>query len=124
MLGSELLSGGREEGEVSINTSDTTWMLTSTLLIPLMCLPGLTLFYGGIVRSKNVLSIFVQGFAMAGVISLLWVAFGYAVAAGSTDMMGAFLIGSIPPVVCYLAATKLKPTYNYDDSLDVFGGRC
>jgi Amt family ammonium transporter len=57
-------------------------MLTSSLLVLLMCLPGLALFYGGLVRAKNVLSIFVQCFAMAGVMSLLWVAFGYALAAG------------------------------------------
>lgn len=67
----------------TIDTGDTAWMLTSSLLVLLMCLPGLALFYGGLVRAKNVLSIFVQCFAMAGVMSLLWVAFGYAVAAGA-----------------------------------------
>lgn len=67
----------------TIDTGDTAWMLTSSLLVLLMCLPGLALFYGGLVRAKNVLSIFVQCFAMAGVMSLLWVAFGYAMAAGS-----------------------------------------
>mgnify|MGYP002281108687 FL=1 len=66
-----------------INTGDTAWMLTSTVLVLMMCLPGLALFYGGLVRAKNVLSIFVQCFAMAGVMSILWVAFGYAIAAGS-----------------------------------------
>ncbi|NWK55426.1 ammonium transporter [Verrucomicrobiaceae bacterium N1E253] len=70
------------EAEASIDSGDTAWMLTSTLLVLMMCLPGLALFYGGLVRAKNVLSIFVQCFAMAGVMSLLWVAFGYAVAAG------------------------------------------
>ncbi len=70
-------------GEDTLDTGDTAWMLTSTVLVLLMCLPGLALFYGGLVRSKNVLSIFVQCFAMAGVMSILWVVFGYAVAAGS-----------------------------------------
>ncbi len=65
-----------------LDTGDTAWMLTSSLLVLLMCLPGLALFYGGLVRAKNVLSIFVQCFAMAGVMSLIWVAFGYALAAG------------------------------------------
>ncbi|QQL45517.1 ammonium transporter [Sulfuriroseicoccus oceanibius] len=65
-----------------IDSGDTAWMLTATLLVLMMCLPGLALFYGGLVRAKNVLSIFVQCFAMAGIMSLLWVAFGYAVAAG------------------------------------------
>ena len=67
----------------ALDTGDTAWMLTSTVLVLLMCLPGLALFYGGLVRSKNVLSIFVQCFALAGVMSIIWVAFGYAVAAGS-----------------------------------------
>ena len=66
----------------SIDTGDTAWMLTSTLLVLMMCLPGLALFYGGLVRAKSTLSIFVQCFAMAGVMSILWVIFGYAVAAG------------------------------------------
>lgn len=67
------------------DTGDTAWMLTSTVLVLLMTLPGLALFYGGLVRSKNILSILVQCFAMAGIMSLLWVAFGYAVAAGASD---------------------------------------
>jgi len=66
----------------TINTGDTAWMLTASLLVLMMCLPGLALFYGGLVRAKNVLSIFVQCFAMAGIMSLLWVIFGYAMAAG------------------------------------------
>ena len=67
-----------------MNSGDTAWMLTSSLLVLLMCLPGLVLFYGGLVRGKNVLSIFVQCFTLAGVMSLLWVAFGYALATGET----------------------------------------
>lgn len=70
-------------GEDTLDTGDTAWMLTSTVLVLMMCLPGLALFYGGLVRAKSTLSIFVQCFAMAGVMSILWVAFGYAVAAGS-----------------------------------------
>lgn len=66
----------------AIDTGDTAWMLVSSLLVLMMCLPGLALFYGGLVRAKNVLSVFVQCFAMAGVMSLLWVIFGYAMAAG------------------------------------------
>ena len=90
VLASSVLSYGQEAGEASINTGDTAWMLTSTLLVLLMCLPGLALFYGGLVRSKNTLSIFVQCFAMAGVMSLLWVVFGYAVAAGGGEGSNAY----------------------------------
>lgn len=81
LLGSASVASAADEAPV-IDTGDTAWMLTSTLLVLLMCLPGLALFYGGLVRAKNVLSIFVQCFAMAGVMSLLWVIFGYAMAAG------------------------------------------
>lgn len=82
LLASSSFLFGQETEVVTLDTGDTAWMLTSTLLVLLMCLPGLALFYGGLVRSKNVLSIFVQCFAMAGIMSLLWVVFGYAVAAG------------------------------------------
>ncbi|MCP5534800.1 MAG: ammonium transporter [Akkermansiaceae bacterium] len=83
MLGSSYALAGAGEEAPTLDTGDTAWMLTSTVLVLLMCLPGLALFYGGLVRSKNVLSLFVQCFAMAGVMSVLWVVFGYAVAAGS-----------------------------------------
>ena len=67
----------------SIDSGDTAWMLTSTVLVLLMCIPGLILFYGGLVRSKNVLSIMVQCFALCGVMALVWVLFGYAIASGN-----------------------------------------
>lgn len=86
LLGALLLSQpAMAGGDADLNSGDTAWMLVSALLVLMMCLPGLALFYGGLVRSKNVLSIFVQCFAMAGVMSLLWVVFGYAVATGDTQ---------------------------------------
>ena len=60
-----------------INGADTAWVLTSTALVLLMTLPGLALFYGGLVRSKNVLSVLAQCFAITAVVSILWFAFGY-----------------------------------------------
>ncbi|BDS06363.1 ammonium transporter [Oceaniferula spumae] len=80
MAGTSLASA--QDEAPAIDSGDTAWMLTSTLLVLMMCLPGLALFYGGLVRAKNVLSIFVQCFAMAGIMSLIWVVFGYAMAAG------------------------------------------
>ncbi len=59
---------------------DTTWMLVSTILVILMTIPGLALFYGGLVRSKNILSILMQVFTGFCVISLLWVVYGYSLA--------------------------------------------
>ncbi len=59
--------------EDGINTGDTAWMLTATALVLFMTLPGLALFYGGLVRAKNVLSVLMQCFAITCVVSLLWV---------------------------------------------------
>lgn len=67
----------------AINGADTAWMIVATALVLFMTLPGLALFYGGLVRSKNVLSIFVQCFALAGVMSLLWMLYGYSLAFGN-----------------------------------------
>lgn len=60
-----------------INSGDNAWMLTSTALVIMMSLPGLALFYGGIVRKKNVLSVFAQIFAIAGIASIAWWAVGF-----------------------------------------------
>ncbi|BCH22295.1 ammonium transporter [Mesorhizobium sp. L-8-3] len=59
---------------------DTAWMLVSTILVILMTIPGLALFYGGLVRAKNVLSVLMQVFAGFAMIALLWVAYGYSLA--------------------------------------------
>ena len=72
---------------------DTAWMIVATSLVLFMTLPGLSLFYGGLVRSKNVLSVLVQCLAMAGVMSLLWVAYGYSLAFGDGGSLQA-IIGS------------------------------
>ena len=66
--------------DASLDSGNSAWILTSTALVLFMTLPGLALFYGGLVRSKNVLSILMQCFAIAGISSLLWFAFGYSLA--------------------------------------------
>jgi Amt family ammonium transporter len=63
-----------------LDSGSTAWMLTATALVLLMTLPGLALFYGGLVRSRNVLSVLMQCFALCCVVSLIWVAFGYSLA--------------------------------------------
>jgi Amt family ammonium transporter len=63
-----------------VDKGDTTWMLVSTILVIMMTIPGLALFYGGLVRSKNVLSILVQVFAGFSMIAILWVVYGYSLA--------------------------------------------
>ncbi|MEO5332127.1 MAG: ammonium transporter [Magnetococcus sp. YQC-5] len=63
-----------------LNTGDTAWMLTSTALVLFMTLPGLALFYGGMVRTKNILSIFMQCFAITALVTVLWSLYGYSLA--------------------------------------------
>src|ERR1700733_10995771 len=78
-----------------INAGDTAWMLTSTALVFFM-MPGLALFYGGLVGAKNVIATMVQSFVAIGVISLLWVILGYSLAFGA-DHRG--VIGSLQNVL-------------------------
>lgn len=63
-----------------VNSGDTAWMLTSTALVLLMTIPGLALFYAGMVRTKNVLSVMMQCFAVTSLVTLLWTLFGYSLA--------------------------------------------
>jgi Amt family ammonium transporter len=64
----------------SLNGADTAWMMTSTALVLLMTLPGIALFYGGMVRKKNVLNTMASVVAVAALVSLLWFAVGYSLA--------------------------------------------
>jgi Amt family ammonium transporter len=77
-----LLAPGQAFAEDTLNSGDTAWMLTSSLLVLLMTLPGLALFYGGLVRTKNLLSVLMQCLISAGAIGVLWVLVGYSLAFG------------------------------------------
>lgn len=78
-------------GETS--SANTAWILTATALVLFMTIPGLSMFYAGLVRSKNVLSIFMQCFALTCLISLLWFSVGYTIAFGSADVAQGKWIG-------------------------------
>ena len=65
------------DGPPAPDKGDTAWMMTSTLLLILMTIPGLALFYGGMVRSKNVLSVLMQVFIIFCLATVLWVVYGY-----------------------------------------------
>lgn len=65
-----------------MNGADTAWIIVATALVLFMTLPGLALFYGGLVRSRNVLSVFMHNYAIACLMSVLWLAFGYSIAFG------------------------------------------
>jgi ammonium transporter, Amt family len=74
-----------------VDKGDVAWMLTSTLLVLLMTVPGLALFYGGLVRSKNVLSVLMQVMTVFSLLLLLWVAYGYSLAfSGGGAVIGNF----------------------------------
>ena len=75
----------------ALDSGDTAWMLTSTALVLFMTLPGLALFYAGLVRSRNVLSVVMQCFAIACMVSVIWVVCGYSLAFG--DSVGGYVGG-------------------------------
>jgi ammonium transporter, Amt family len=79
--------------EPKLDTGDTAWMLMSTALVLLMTLPGLALFYGGMVRKKNVLSVVMQSFAVACLMSVLWMIIGYSLAFSDGGSANAFIGG-------------------------------
>ena len=66
-----------------LDSGHTAWMIVATLLVFMMTIPGIALFYGGLVRQKNMLGLVMQSLAIAGVVSILWVAFGYSLAFGT-----------------------------------------
>src|SRR5260221_1043562 len=87
--------------EPTVNKGDNAWMLTSTVLVLLMTIPGLALFYGGLVRSKNMLSVLMQVFYCVCIVTLIWALYGYSLAfTGGSDFIGgfskAFLMGVTP----------------------------
>jgi ammonium transporter, Amt family len=84
------------------NAADTAWMLTATALVLLMTLPGLALFYGGLVREKNVLSVLMQCFAITALVSILWLIAGYSIGFGDggssqswTGGLGKFFLAGV-----------------------------
>ena len=76
------LAEDRAAKPVAIDTGDTAWVLAATALVLLMTVPGLALFYGGLVRAKNVLNVLMQCFIAAGVIGVVWILVGYSLAFG------------------------------------------
>jgi Amt family ammonium transporter len=77
--------------EPKVDSGDTAWMLTSTLLVILMTIPGLALFYGGLARSKNMLSVLVQVFVIFSLVSILWAIYGYSLTfSGEGSFYGGF----------------------------------
>jgi Amt family ammonium transporter len=76
-------ASAEEAAPPAVDSGDTAWVITASALVLLMTLPGLALFYGGLVRAKNVLNVFMQCFIAAGVVGVLWVLVGYSLAFGT-----------------------------------------
>lgn len=77
----------------TLDSGNTAWIIVATVLVMMMTIPGLALFYGGLVRQKNVLSIIMQCLVITGIISILWVAFGYSWVFGTSFMDSGSAIG-------------------------------
>ena len=77
----------------AVDSGDTAWVLTSTALVLFMTIPGLSLFYAGLVRSKNALSVLMQCFAITCMVSILWLVYGYSLAFGDGGGAQAFIGG-------------------------------
>ena len=78
-----------------LDSGNTAWLIVATVLVLLMSIPGIALFYGGLVRQKNVLSVIMQTMFIVGVVSILWVAFGYSWAFGTGFMESGNPLGAV-----------------------------
>jgi len=95
-----------------ISAGNTAWMIVATALVMLMTIPGLALFYGGLVRSKNILNVLMQCFILTAVISLEWVAFGYSNAFGSsTGALAPYIGGFDWAFLKGIKITDVSPYY-------------
>ena len=96
-----LFGGAVAFGSETLDSGDSAWILTSTALVLFMTLPGLALFYGGLVRANNVLSVLLQCFAIACLVTILWLVVGYSLAFG--DSLG--VVGDLSKFL-YSGVTK------------------
>ena len=91
--GIAMLAGPAMAQDTALDTGDTAWMLTATALVLLMTIPGLALFYGGMVRKKNVLTMVMQSFAVCCLSTVLWMVIGYSIAFSDGGAANAFVGG-------------------------------
>lgn len=84
---SPALHNGCSAASMVLDKGNTTWIMVAGMFVMLMCIPGLAMFYGGFIRSKNVLSVFAQMLSSTGFIGVLWGGYGYSLAVDTTGMM-------------------------------------
>jgi Amt family ammonium transporter len=92
----------------TLNTANTAWLLTSSVLVLFMTIPGLALFYGGLVRTKNVLSVLMQCFAITCMVSIVWVLFAYSLAFGDGGESNAWIGGMAKALMAGIGVDTLK----------------
>ncbi len=108
---------------IILDTGNTAWMIVATLLVLLMTIPGIALFYGGLVRQKNVLSIIMQCMLIVCAVTIIWVAFGYSFVFGTSLMDSgsawSFLIGGFDKVLLKGITTSSLSTGNIPEIIFV-----
>ncbi len=113
---------------VVVEKGDVAWMMLSTLLVIMMAIPGLALFYGGLVRTKNMLSVLMQVMVVFSLIAVLWAAYGYSLAFGGeglfiADLSKAFLLGVTPDSLADTFTDNVKiPEYIFIAFQATFAG--
>ena len=113
---------------IILDTGNTAWMIVATLLVLLMTIPGIALFYGGLVRQKNVLSIIMQCMLIVCAVTIIWIAFGYSFVFG-TDLMESgsrwgFLIGGFDKVLLNGITTGSLSAGNIPELIFVCSSAC
>jgi len=97
--------------EKAVHGGDIAWMSISTVLVLLMTVPGLALFYGGLVRTKNMLSMLTQVFAISAVVCIIWVTYGYSMAFSYGGALDTYVGGFSKAFLQGVDATTLVPTF-------------
>jgi len=96
---------------MTMDKGDNTWMLVSTVLVLLMTIPGLALFYGGLVRAKNMLSVLMQVFMITAVVMIIWVTYGYSLAFTNGGALNSFVGGFSKAFLAGVNVTTLSETF-------------
>lgn len=94
------------------NKGDTAWMLISSALVLMMSVPGLALFYGGLVRTKNMLSVLTQVFAIVSMVGVVWVLYGYSLAFGDGGKYMAYIGGLGKALLSGVTPASNAPTFS------------
>ncbi|MBA4351724.1 MAG: ammonia channel protein, partial [Rhodobacter sp.] len=98
--------------EKAVDKGDVAWMSVATIVVLLMTVPGLALFYGGLVRTKNMLSVLTQVFAITAVVCLIWVTYGYSLAFSYGGAMDTYVGGLSKMFLAGVDYTTLVPTFS------------